>query len=171
MTRADNYLRPKHLHIRKTRCAVFFLIGFFIFACHKEKFAWKTKRKNTLEQIEEKDSVLRLEGVSNNMYGYSPDYPIKLGVTSEYLSASYPEKYLRSITGPQGEEVIFERVKSCCPFKTVNSSKESYQNVAVLEIYRVTYKGLEKPIYLYINFFDQGKLLAPKGFLPKPWNP
>ena len=148
------------------------IICSLLFCCNKKQFKWKTKRLNTVEFIEEKDSVLRLEGVSDNpRYGYSENDPIKIGVSSFYLGRNYPDKYFKSITGPNGQKVIFERIKSCCPFKTVNSSEENYENVAVLEIYKVTYEGLSKPVYLYINFFDQGKPVAPYGFLPKPFIP
>ena len=148
------------------------VLSSLLLACNKKQFKWKTKRKNVVEFIEEKDSVLRLEGVSDDpRYGYSEDNPIKIGVASFYLARNYPDKYFKSITGPNGQKVIFERIKSCCPFKTVNSSEENYQNVAVLEIYKVTYEGLQKPVYLYINFFDEAKPVAPKGFLPKPFLP
>jgi hypothetical protein len=136
-------------------------------ACKSEKLHWTTKQKNTLELIPEADSVLLLEGVSKNPnYGYSPKHPIKLGVTSEYTSATYPEKYLQSITGPNGEPVTYERIKSCCLFKTVNSDA-AYQNVGVLEVYEVTYAGLKTPKTIYLNFFDQGVVFAPQGFIPK----
>lgn len=170
--RLRQYLPLKVLHTRQIKFILLLFLGLLFSSCHREQFKWKNRKKNTLELIQEKDSTLKLEGISKSSnYGYSPDEPIRLGVTSEYLSASYPEKYLNSLTGPNGETVYFERIKSCCPFKTVNSSKESYQNVAVLEIYKVTYNGLKKPVYFYINFFDQGTVLAPHGFLPKPWIP
>jgi len=144
------------------------LLTLCIAACKKEQFAWKNKTKNTREAIAEKDSILVLEGVSTqSTYAYNEDAPVKLGVTNRSLAVTYPEKYFKSITGPHGESVTARRVKSCCPFKTANSDEFRYQNVAVLEIYEVTYEGLPAPIRVYINFFDQGKVYAPKGFLVK----
>ena len=137
-------------------------------SCHSNKLQWTTKRKNTLEDIPEVDSILILEGVSKNpKYGYSPQVPIKLGVRNQYVSETYPEKYLHSLTGPQGEKVTYKRIRSCCFFKTVNSDP-TYQHVGVLEVYEIYYNGLkgQKPI-LYLNFFDEGKVYAPQGFLPK----
>jgi len=170
MTKPTNYSLLKDLPIKQYSLCLLILFSMVAFSCHKKQFKWKTRKKNTVELIEEKDSVLRLEGVSDDpRYGYTQDRPIKIGVASFYLGRNYPEKYFKSITGPHGEKVIFERIKSCCPFKTVNSSEENYQNVAVLEIYQAYYEGLEKPVTLYVNFFDQGKSLAPKGFLVKPF--
>ncbi|WP_333821216.1 hypothetical protein [Ohtaekwangia sp.] len=170
MTKPTNYSLLKDLPIKQYSLCLLILFSMVVFSCHKKQFKWKTRKKNTVELIEEKDSVLRLEGVSDDpRYGYTQDRPIKIGVASFYLGRNYPEKYFKSITGPHGEKVIFERIKSCCPFKTVNSSEENYQNVAVLEIYQAYYEGLEKPVTLYVNFFDQGKPLAPKGFLVKPF--
>jgi len=171
MTKQKHCLLRKDLPIRNYSFCLLIVLSVLAFACHKKQFKWKTRKKNTVELIEEKDSVLRLEGVSTDpRYGYSEDRPIKIGVSSFYLGRNYPEKYFKSITGPHGEKVVFERIKSCCPFKTVNSSEENYKNVAVLEIYQVHYSGLDKPVLLYVNFFDQGKPLAPKGFLPKPFS-
>lgn len=153
--------------IRKANNIILIFLSLLIVACKSEKLSWTTKKKNTLEYLPEVDSTLVLKGVSKNPdYGYSPKHPIKLGVTSEYTSATYPEKYLQSITGPQGQTIVYERIKSCCFFKTVNSDA-AYQNVGVLEVYRVTYDGLSTPKILFLNFFDEGVAFAPQGFLPK----
>lgn len=155
----------------KSKILFYLSLSVLIFSCHKEKFKWKTKTKNDLEFLHEKDSVLILEGVSSDpRFGYTSKKPIKLGVQKLSIALTYPQKYFNSITGPNGEKIHFERVKSCCPFKTVNSDQYEFKNVAVLEIYAVTYEGLASPVYLYINFFDQGKVMAPKGFLPKITN-
>lgn len=163
-----NYLLPKSLRIKGISFVLLLVLGIVGLSCRKEQFKWVTKTKNTLESIEEKDSLLILGGVStNSRYGYSSDVPIKLGVTSINLGETYPEKYFKSITGPKGETLTYERVRSCCPFKTVNSDPYTFKNVAVLEIYKISYEGLKEPIYLYVNFFDEGKPQAPMGFLPK----
>ena len=146
-----------------------FIFVVLLSSCSKDEFKWKTKSKNTLEFIQETDSILKLQGVSaKDSYGYDQTNPIKLGVKNRSLAIHYPEKYFKSITGANGEKVIAFRVKSCCPFKTVNSEPYPYRNVAVLDVYIVTLQGSEQPPkQLFINFFDQGKLFAPKGFLVK----
>jgi len=153
--------------LRKANNTILIILSLLTVACKSEKLSWTTKKKNTLESLPEVDSILILKGISKNPeYGYSPKHPIKLGVTSEYTSATYPEKYLQSITGPQGQAIAYERIRSCCFFKTVNRDA-AYQNVGVLEVYQVTYEGLTTPKILYLNFFDEGIPLTPQGFLPK----
>jgi hypothetical protein len=137
-------------------------------ACHKDKFQWKVKKKNSREFIIERDSLIKIEGISKSeRYAFTPDEPVKLGVAKRALALTYIEKYFNSITGPNGEVVRYKRFKSCCPYKTVNSEEYPYQNLAVLEVYQVIYDGLKEPVLIYINFFDEGKVLAPKGFLIK----
>ena len=166
MTRLKNYWPRLALVLRRIRVCTLLLLLVLLVSCSKQRFRWETRKLNTREYIQERDSLLLLEGVSErSTYGYTPDEPIKLGITKRTLAVTYPEKYFNSISGPNGEKVIYSRVKSCCPFKTVNSD-ERYQNVAVLEIYKVSYRGLPAPVYLYINFFDQGKVMAPKNFRP-----
>jgi hypothetical protein len=148
-------------------CAVIFLILLLI-SCNSTKFEWKNKRLNERTFIPEQDSILLWDGISRNRsYGYSPYNPIKLGVINRALALTYPLKYFNSIAGPNGEKISAIRVKSCCPFKTINSEEYPYQNLAVLEIYRVIIENTPEPVYLYINFFDDGEALAPKGFTPK----
>lgn len=163
------------LLIRRINYLKYFLLIsisiFFLTSCQKDKFKWKTRTVNTKEFIIENDSILQLDGVaSNKKYGYSPEIPVKLGVAKRTLSLTYPEKYFNSITGPNGEAIRAVRFKSCCPFKTVNSEEFPFQNLGVLEIYKVTYKGLSDPLFIYINFFDQGLVLAPKGFKIKEFD-
>jgi hypothetical protein len=137
-------------------------------ACQKDKFQWKVKKKNTREFIVEQDSLIKIEGVSKSTrFAFTPEEPVKLGVTKRDLALTYIEKYFNSITGPNGEVVRYKRLKSCCPYKTVNSEEFPYQNLAVLEVYQVLYDGLKEPILIYINFFDEGKVMAPKFFLVK----
>lgn len=167
MTKQKSYWPRTGSLIRKVNSSILVIVLLVIVACKSEKLHWTTKRKNTLESIPEADSVLILQGVATSAkYGYSPEYPVKLGVRNQYTSQTYPEKYLQSLTGPNGQPIVYERLKSCCFFKTVNSDP-AYQNVGVLEVYEITYEGLLSPKILYLNFFDEGIVYAPQGFLPK----
>ena len=142
------------------------LVTIVLIGCNKDNFKWETKKKNTIEFLEEKDSILVIDGVSNDpQYGYSPKKPIKLGVTKLNLGATYPEKYFKALRSPENKGISFRRIKSCCPFKTVNSPQYQFNHLAVLEIYELTYENQIAPVRVYINFFDQDqKILAPKGF-------
>src|ERR1041384_5598290 len=58
--------------------------------------------------------------------------------------------YLKSLRGPNGEVIEYERRGSCCPFDTKNSEFGS----GLLDAYNITYPGLAKPVVLYINMYD-----------------
>jgi hypothetical protein len=74
--------------------------------------------------------------------------------------AANQREYLNSLSGPNGEEVSFVRVGSCCPFKTKNSSFNS----GLLDIYKVTYDGKGDTVRLYLNLYDEEPVRAPLGF-------
>ena len=63
------------------------------------------------------------------------------------------------MTGPSGEEIKYYRIGSCCPFRTKNSEWGG-----MLDMYNITYQGLEKDIVLYINMYDSDTLKVPVGF-------
>jgi hypothetical protein len=132
--------------------------------CAHDSYRWTTKKKNTLDFLEQKDSLLIIPQVSKDKtYGYTPGNPIRLGVSSLERAATYPELFFRSIVGPHQEKIMYKRIRSCCPFKTANSSKE-YEMVGVLEVYEISYAGIPSPVTLYVNFFDQGRVMIPRGF-------
>jgi hypothetical protein len=92
-------------------------------------------------------------------YGYMQNEPINVG--GVYTSgAANQREYLNSLSGPNGEEVSFVRVGSCCPFKTKNSSFNS----GLLDIYKVTYDGKGDTVRLYLNLYDEEPVRAPLGF-------
>lgn len=92
----------------------------------------------------------------NKKYGIDGKYPVKVGGKS----VENQRRYLSTLAGPNGEELEFYRVGSCCPYKSENSSFGK----ALVDMYSVTYEGLKEPIIIYISFYDSEKLYIPKGF-------
>lgn len=92
----------------------------------------------------------------NKEYGLSGKYPVKVGEKS----VANQRRYLSSLAGPNGEELKFHRLGSCCPYKSENGIFGS----AMVDIYEVSYEGLKKPILVYISFYDSEPLFIPKGF-------
>ncbi|NOJ80329.1 hypothetical protein [Myxococcus xanthus] len=88
-------------------------------------------------------------------YGYSKNDPIHVGggVDGEH-------EYLQHLRGPQGQKVRYERHGSCCVFE----SKGSPFGSGMLDVYVVTYDGLEEPVMLYLNMYDRKDPRAPEGF-------
>jgi hypothetical protein len=103
-----------------------------------------------------------LEGVSDDKsYGYSAENAIKVGVgDGGGTGPSNERSYLNALLGPDGQAVTYKRTGSCCPVKSDNG----FMGSAMLDRYEITYDGLDKPVYLYLNMYDPGKLNAPVGF-------
>lgn len=90
-------------------------------------------------------------------YGLVQGNPIKVGGLNERNEA----EYLNGLRGPKGEPVEYERIGSCCPFKTPNAMIDG---VGLLDAFRVTYAGQAQPSILYIDFYDTDSLQVPVGF-------
>ncbi len=112
--------------------------------------------------------VVDLKQVSDDpTYGYTIDNPIKVGgygsvgARNEYL-------YLKMLTGPKGQKLVFKRDRACCPFKTSNPDVGNFsggeQAIGLLDIFEVTYPGLDKPVKLFLNGYEYERPQAPKGF-------
>ncbi len=100
-------------------------------------------------------------------YGFTIDNPIKVGgygkvgARNEYL-------YLKMLTGPKGQRLYFKRNRACCPFKTTNKHVGNFsggeQATGLLDIFEVTYPGMEKPVKLFLNGYEYERPKAPMGF-------
>ena len=70
-------------------------------------------------------------------------------------------RFLNALAGPNGEQISYHRLGSCCGFFTKNGL---FGDSGMLDKYEVTYEGLDKPIILYINMYDSDVLQVPVGF-------
>lgn len=93
-------------------------------------------------------------------YGLTEQHPVKVGGLSERNEA----EYLNGLRGPSGEPITYERLGSCCPFKTPNAMIEG---IGLLDAFRVTYAGQARPSVIYIDFYDEAPLSVPVGFTPR----
>ena len=98
---------------------------------------------------------------TDSTYGLTEKNPIKVGGGEGGPISE--RKYLNSLSGPNGETVTFDRIGSCCFFK----SKSSPMGGGLLDKYSVTYKGKKDAVVLYLNMYEKGKLMAPVGFMMK----
>ncbi|MDG1331871.1 MAG: 2-dehydro-3-deoxyphosphooctonate aldolase [Crocinitomicaceae bacterium] len=92
-------------------------------------------------------------------YG-SEKNPILVGGVVDSKGPQNEGAYLDLLAGPNGEEISYKRVKSCCSFK----SDRGFMGKGLLDVYEVKYEGLRKPVLLYINMYDYQTLYAPIGF-------
>jgi len=88
---------------------------------------------------------------SDKKYGRSSDHPIKVG--GDFLEGPRREReYLGVLRGPAGEVISFKRIGS-------TSHADS-----PLDMYEVTYAGLEKPVVLYLDEYKWSPPMVPMGF-------
>ncbi|KOS05984.1 2-dehydro-3-deoxyphosphooctonate aldolase [Flavobacterium akiainvivens] len=128
--------------------------------------------RNTIKNIDDKavmpalskDKVFVITEVSKDeKYGYDADYPVNLGFMKFETAEINVKRYFGAITGPNGEQVSYNKVDVCCPFPT-----EKYNmGAGMLDIYEVTWQGLAAPKRIYINLYEKGQILAPQGFAVK----
>ena len=95
---------------------------------------------------------------TDNSYGHSPENPINVGGLQN--GALNQRIFLSALAGPNGEEISFERIGSCCPFPSPNG----FNGTGMLDRYEITFEGLAAPIILYMNFYDSDVLKVPVGF-------
>ncbi|HYD91794.1 MAG TPA: 2-dehydro-3-deoxyphosphooctonate aldolase, partial [Flavobacterium sp.] len=100
------------------------------------------------------------ETSSDDKYGYDADYPVNLGFTTLEKSEINVERFFGALTGPQGQTLTYNKVDTCCPFP----SQRNDMGAGLLDIYEVTWDGLATPKRIYINLYEKGHVIAPKGF-------
>lgn len=96
-------------------------------------------------------------------YGYTVENPIMVG-NMDNAGPLNERRFLNALSGPNGEEISYYRIGSCCHFKTKNSA---FGDVGMLDKYAVKYEGLKEEIILYINMYDSDALKIPVGFIKK----
>lgn len=96
-------------------------------------------------------------------YGYSPENPIKVGAFENGTKPRFNKnhrKFLSALRGPNGEDIEYKRLGSCCSTK---SEKAVYGDSVLLDRYELKYYGVAKPLIIYINMYDFEKPLLPIG--------
>lgn len=86
-------------------------------------------------------------------YGHKPTRPIQVGGSPMYGGAR-SQRYLGFLTGPAGQALTFNRAGS-----TLGPDGDT-----MLDLYTVSYDGLDKPLTLFVDVYHFTELLAPRGF-------
>ena len=96
-------------------------------------------------------------GVSDEpAFATTKEHAVQVGGGAMYVAAR-ERRYLDALRGPMGEAIQYKRMG------TVHLDVEGR---TILDVYEVTYPGLEKPVVLYLDayHFDDA-LKAPRGFV------
>ena len=123
--------------------------------------------KNTIMNIDESAPAPKLSGdmfvlteFSNDpKYGYDPDYPVNVFYKTSKNETINAERFLRALSGPNGEKLLFKKVDSCCPFPSAHSD----MGAGFVDIYELTWVGQKKRVRLYINVYAKGEIKVPVG--------
>ena len=109
-----------------------------------------------------------LPAASDPDYGRSETNAIKLGspesadpMLEGRRNRTY---YLLSLRGPNGERVRYTRLGSCC----AQPGPHGHRGREMLDIFQVTYRGLDEPIDLYLNVYSFDEPEVPLGFTFDP---
>ena len=91
-------------------------------------------------------------------FGFKIEKAIRVGGGAAYV-ASRERAYMDALRGPDGQAIQYRRL----------GSGPKAPNGGIVDIYEVTYPGLEKPITLYIDAYRYDDPRAPKGFTCVPF--
>ncbi len=125
--------------------------------------------KNTIQNIDNSALLPKIiagqfvltETATDLKYAYSEFYPINLGFSAYETSNNLNiNRFFNSITGPNGEKVTYQLLETCCPFP----SKNNKMGAGTLDIYEIYLDGKTSNKKFYINTFEKGKVMCPKGF-------
>ncbi len=128
--------------------------------------------KNTIKNIDEtapvpmlkkNNSFVLTEMSQDSKYGYDKDYPINIFYRSTSNDSINQERFLNALAGPNGEKLFYKKLESCCPFPT----KQSEIGAGLLDVYQVNWVGCKRPLILYFNIYEKGKLFIPMGLTAK----
>ncbi len=128
--------------------------------------------KSTIKNIDntakrpkmEASFLLLTEYATDSNYGYNEDYPINIGFLTENYAEVQVKAYLNALVQKDGSKIEFKRIDDCCPFPTKTNSL----GVGTLWVYEFYLKNDSKPKNLYINIYERGEIVCPKGLLINP---
>lgn len=137
------------------------IAGLLMSSCATSK---KTARKaetgtNVQHELLDASTFKITKFAKDKTYGYTEDNPVKVGGGME--GPLHERRFLNALAGPNGEKVAYERLGSCCPFKTKNAV---FGDSGMLDKYEITVEGSSKKIILYLNMYDSETLQVPVGF-------
>jgi len=133
-------------------------------SCVSSKSTLKNVDDNAPDLILKKDNTFAITLFSKDKkYGYNPDYPVNIFFRNTKDESINETRFLNALAGPNGEKITYTRLETCCPFPT----KRSDMGAGFLNVYELKWKGLKKPIKLYLNIYEKGILMVPLGLTLK----
>ncbi|WP_227871626.1 2-dehydro-3-deoxyphosphooctonate aldolase [Flavobacterium kingsejongi] len=128
--------------------------------------------KSTLQNVDDSAKVPELldketykltDFSKNEKYAYDEDYPVNVGFGKLADGPLNERRFLNALAGPKGEKITYTRIGSCCPFP----SNKSELGGGLIDQYEIVWEGQTKPVTLYLNMYEKGKVEVPVGFTLK----
>lgn len=146
--------------------SVLILCSFMIIAgCSNSHFMIKNIDNSIQKPHYPKGFFIINEMAPNTLYAFTKEYPVNLGFDQERVNQKNVDLFFKALLGPNGEEITWEQVATCCPFE----SKKSSTGAGTLAVYEVKINGSSISYTFYINCFEKGTILCPQGFSLRPW--
>lgn len=141
-----------------------FILVLLLFACGATKSTIKNIDDTApVPMLKKNNSFVLTEQSQDPKYGYDQDYPINIFYRSTSNDSINQERFLKALAGPNGEKLFYKKLESCCPFPT----KQSEIGAGLLDVYQVNWVGCKRPLLLYFNIYEKGKLYIPMGLTAK----
>ena len=100
---------------------------------------------------------------TDKKYGYDKDYPVNIFFANTDNDTINQERFLNALAGPNGEKLIYKKLENCCPFPT----KSTEMGAGMLDVYEISWLGLQLPKKIYLNRFEKSILMVPVGLTLK----
>ena len=137
----------------------------FFASCGSVKSTLQNVDNNAIKPPVRNNQFIINEYASDGKYGYDKDYPINLGFENEKYSPKNIVYFFNALEGPKGEKITYTKIDNCCPFPT----NKSVMGAGTLEVYVITMEGNDTKLNLYLNIYEKGKVLCPKGLKIKKY--
>lgn len=137
----------------------------FFTSCGSIKSTLQNVDNNAIKPSVRNNQFMITEYASDGKYGYDKDYPINLGFENEKNSPKNIIYFFNALEGPKGEKITYTKIDNCCPFP----SKRSVMGAGTLEVYVIAMEGSDTKFNLYLNIYEKGKVLCPKGLKIKKY--
>jgi hypothetical protein len=133
-------------------------------ACGTNKNDGNTKKNlgyiNNTKMLNE-STYLLTNKTSDKEYAFTPQKPVFVGGAKGNTGPLNERRFLNALLGPNGEKVAYNRIGSCCGFKTKNAL---IGDGAVIDKYRVWVEGTTDTTIMYLNMYDADEMFIPVGF-------
>lgn len=144
----------------KNKLIFFFGFALLLLSCSGSTLVIKNcSDKTPTPKLTAADTFVITQYSKEKRYGTEKEYPINVFYGSSKNDSINVKRFLNALVGPHGESLNYNKVKTCCPFK----SSHSDMGVGLLDQYEITWPNQKTPMLLYFNNYEKGPLLVPVG--------